>query len=171
MSQPYTADFEQPLTRGAPVTTEVGITLSALPTLRSPMFPIAKQGFSGSPHFGFLSTYPPTACGLATFSRALSDALTADGADVSVVRVADGSLSSSPRIVGELVNGSATSIGTCAELLNQSDIAVIQHDYTIYGGVDGDEVIDILGRLHVPSIVVAHVVLKDPTPHQRSVFE
>jgi dihydroorotase-like cyclic amidohydrolase len=31
--------------------------------------------------------------------------------------------------------------------------------------------VDIIGGLHVPSIVVAHTVLKDPTPHQRSVFE
>ncbi|MCW2624137.1 MAG: glycosyltransferase [Mycobacterium sp.] len=59
----------------------------------------------------------------------------------------------------------------CADLLNQSDIAVIQHEYGIYGGVDGDEVVDIIGGLRIPSIVVAHTILKDPTPHQRSVFE
>ena len=56
-------------------------------------------------------------------------------------------------------------------LLNQCDIAVIQHEYGIYGGVDGDEVVDIIDGLRVPSIVVAHTVLKDPTPHQRSVLE
>jgi glycosyltransferase involved in cell wall biosynthesis len=56
-------------------------------------------------------------------------------------------------------------------LLNQSDIAVIQHEYGIYGGVDGDEVVDIIGGLRIPSIVVAHTILKDPTPHQRSVLE
>ena len=59
----------------------------------------------------------------------------------------------------------------CADLLNQSDVAVIQHEYGIYGGVDGDEVVGIIERLRVPSIVVAHTILKDPTPHQRSVFE
>jgi glycosyltransferase involved in cell wall biosynthesis len=56
-------------------------------------------------------------------------------------------------------------------LLNQSQIAVIQHEYGIYGGVDGDEVVDIIGGLRVPSIVVAHTVRKHPTPHQRSVLE
>ncbi len=145
--------------------------MNAVPTLRSSIFPVAEQGISGKPSFGILSTYPPTACGLATFSSALSEALTANGADVSVVRVADGPPSSSPRVIGELVNGSTTSIAASAELLNQSDIAVIQHEYGIYGGVDGDEVVDIVGRLRVPSVVVAHTVLKDPTPHQRSVFE
>ena len=120
---------------------------------------------------GVLSTYPPTACGLATFTAALSDALCANGADVSVVRVADGSPSSSGRVIGELVNGSATSVAACSELLNQSDVAIIQHEYGIYGGVDGDDVVDIVDGLRVPSIVVAHTILKEPTPHQRSVLE
>jgi hypothetical protein len=58
MSQPKTADLaEQPLTPDVPVTTQVGITLNALPTLRSSIFPVAKQGFSGTPSFGILSTY------------------------------------------------------------------------------------------------------------------
>ncbi len=30
---------------------------------------------------------------------------------------------------------------------------------------------DIIDGLRVPSIVIAHTVLKDPTPHQRSVLE
>ncbi|MDT5007818.1 MAG: polysaccharide biosynthesis protein PslF [Mycobacterium sp.] len=118
-----------------------------------------------------LSTYAPTHCGLATFTAALSDALCANGADVSVVRVADGAPSSSERVVGELLSGSVTSIAATSELLNQNDVAVIQHEYGIYGGVDGDDVLDIIDGLRVPSIVVAHTVLKNPTPHQRSVLE
>ena len=145
--------------------------MSAPPFLPSKLYPIGPQRFSRSSSVGVLSTYPPTPCGLATFSAALSDALCASGAAVSVVRVADGSPSSSGRVIGELVNGSTPSVVGCADLLNQSDIAVIQHEYGIYGGVDGDEVVDIIGGLRIPSIVVAHTILKDPTPHQRSVFE
>jgi glycosyltransferase involved in cell wall biosynthesis len=62
-------------------------------------------------------------------------------------------------------------VAATSELLNASDIVVVQHEYGIYGGVDGDEVVDIIGGLRIPSIVVAHTVLKDPTPHQRSVLE
>jgi hypothetical protein len=149
----------------------VGITLSTLSTLETLNVPLVEQDSSGSASFGILSTYPPTPCGLATFSAALSKGLCANGSDVSVVRVADGSLSSDARVIGELVNGSAASVAATSELLNESDIAVVQHEYGIYGGVDGDEVVDIIGGLHIPSIVVAHTVLKDPTPHQRSVLE
>jgi glycosyltransferase involved in cell wall biosynthesis len=145
--------------------------LSALSTLEISSVPLVGQGPCGSASFGILSTYPPTPCGLATFTAALSEGLCANGSDVSVVRVADGSLSSDARVIGELVNGSATSVAATSELLNESDIAVIQHEYGIYGGVDGDEVVDIVGELRIPSIVVAHTVLKDPTPHQRWVLE
>ena len=62
-------------------------------------------------------------------------------------------------------------MAAASDLLNESDIAVVQHEYGIYGGVDGDEVVNIIGGLRIPSIVVAHTVLKDPTPHQRSVLE
>jgi glycosyltransferase involved in cell wall biosynthesis len=110
-------------------------------------------------------------CGLATFSAALAQGLTANGADVSVVRVSDGPPSECARVIGEMVNGSPTSVAACAEMLNQSDVAVIQHEYGIYGGIDGDEVLDVMDGLRVPSIVIAHTVLKNPTRHQRSVLE
>jgi glycosyltransferase involved in cell wall biosynthesis len=144
--------------------------LTALSSFRS-TFPVVEQGFSGPLSFGILSTYPPTPCGLATFTAALANGLTANGADVSVVRISDGPPSTSTPVIGELVNGSPASVAACAELLNRSDVAVIQHEYGIYGGVDGDEVVDIIEGLRVPSIVIAHTILKDPTPHQRSVLE
>ena len=115
----------------------MGITLTALSSFRS-TFPVVDQRFFGPLSFGILSTYPPTPCGLATFTAALANGLTANGADVSVVRISDGPPSTSTPVIGELVNGSPASVAACAELLNLSDVAVIQHEYGIYGGVDGD---------------------------------
>jgi glycosyltransferase involved in cell wall biosynthesis len=128
------------------------------------------QSFSYVPKFGILSTYAPTICGLATFSAALGAGLTARGVDVEVVRIADASASTSNAVVAELVNGSAPSVAAAAEALNRSDVAVIQHVWGIYGGSDGDEVVEVMKNLTVPSIVIAHTVLKDPTPHQLSVL-
>ncbi len=145
------------------------------PSLTSPYIskldPVGAQRFSLAARVGILSTYAPTHCGLATFTAALSDALAANGTEVSVVRVADGDRSSHDRVVGELVKGSARSIAATCEKLNQNDVVVIQHEYGIYGGVDGDDVVDIVDGLRVPSIIVAHTVLKSPSPHQRSVLE
>lgn len=108
---------------------------------------------------------------MAGFSAAFVAGLEANGADVTVVRVADGSTPSDPRVVGELASGSATSTAACVDLLNRRDVAVIQHDFGIYGGPDGDQVVEVLNGLRVPSMVIAHAIPTDPTTGERSVFE
>lgn len=120
--------------------------------------------------FGILSTFPPTACGLATFSAALAAGLKANGSTARVVRVGGGATPEVGAVVGRLLNGSPSSVAGASELLNQSDVAVVQHEYGLYGGTDGDEVLEILGGLQVPAVVVAHTILSRPTPHQRSVL-
>ncbi len=139
--------------------------------MRVPNLPIeGRDGRVSS--FGILSSFPPTACGLATFTAALATGLAAHNTQVGVVRVvdADGHISQSDRVAGELVNGSRHSVVASSDVLNQFDVAVVQHEYGLYGGRDGDEVLEILGGLHVPSIVIAHTILANPTPHQRSVL-
>jgi len=129
--------------------------------------------------YGFLSTYPPTQCGLATFTAALREQLTgsAPGGSSGVVRLLDvpavpGSLWAAPTgVVGELVAGTAGGPQRAARLLNRFDVAVVQHEYGIYGGADGDEVLTVLRHLDVPVVVVLHTVLVHPTPHQRHVLE
>ena len=134
-----------------------------------------QRGSSSKPTFGILSTYPPTACGLATFSAALAGGLSALGAEVRVVQVVEGTTSAfrgtpGDPVVGELVNGSLESLADTIDLLNQCDVAIVQHEYGLYGGDDGDEVVDILRSLEVPAIVIAHTILTHPTTHQRSVL-
>jgi glycosyltransferase involved in cell wall biosynthesis len=139
--------------------------------VRVPNLPI--EGLDGRGRsFGVLSSFPPTACGLATFTAALATGLAANDTHVGVVRVVDtgGQTSQSERVIGELVNGSGRSLVVASDLLNQFDVAVVQHEYGLYGGTDGDEVLEILGGLHVPSIVIAHTILASPTSHQRSVL-
>ncbi|TDO08226.1 glycosyltransferase involved in cell wall biosynthesis [Mycobacterium sp. BK086] len=144
--------------------------LSVLPSLTPNVVPY--QGVSRAPTIAILGTYPPTLCGLATFSAALSEGLRVDGARVDVVRVADGSPGDGAGVVvGELVNGSPTSVAGAIEILNRSDVVIVQHEYGIYGGPDGDEIVDIVRGIRVPSIVVAHTVPKAPTSQQRWVLE
>ncbi len=118
-----------------------------------------------------MSTYPPTPCGLATFTAALAGGLEANGAGVGVVRVADGTDASPPRVIAELENGVPASVRDAIAALNSCGTVIVQHEYGLYGGTDGDEVLDILRSLTVPVIVVAHTVLLDPTSHQKQVLE
>jgi glycosyltransferase involved in cell wall biosynthesis len=55
--------------------------------------------------------------------------------------------------------------------LNRFDVAIVQHEYGIYPGRDGDEILPLLRNLTVPSIVVLHTVLTTPSAMQKSVLE
>ena len=119
-----------------------------------------------------LSTYPPQLCGLATFAAALEKELQRAGIRVDVVRIDDGldAAELGRSVVAELVNGVPASVRNAAAALSRCDVAIIQHEYGIYGGVDGDEILDLLEALDVPTIVILHTVPLQPTPHQRSVL-
>lgn len=121
--------------------------------------------------YGFMSTYPPTQCGLATFTAALRHHLTAatPGSEGRVVRVlAEAEPGAAEPSVHEMRPGA---VEAAAGVLNGCDVAVVQHEYGIYAGDDGAEVLSVLARLRVPVIVVLHTVLTAPTPGQRRVLE
>lgn len=117
---------------------------------------------------GMLSTYPPTVCGLATFSSALEQELRYLGHPVDIIRVDDGSVGplGDRTVAGVLRSGSRHSIREAAATLSRSDIAIVQHEYGIYGGPDGEEVVQVLKALRVPSVVVLHTVPAQPSGHQ-----
>ena len=120
--------------------------------------------------FGMLSTFPPTQCGLATFSQALVTHLEGSGADVGIVRVVDCPQPAQPRVVHQLVIGERGAARRAAHALNAHDVAVIQHEYGIFGGRDGADVLDVLAEVRVPVVSVLHTVLTSPTPNQRRVL-
>jgi len=133
--------------------------------------PVAPQGFSGTVHIGILGAYAPTPNGPARFSEGLSRAISAHSSDAGIIGVPDRAPFSRGQVIGELVNGSAPSVAACIDLLNQADVAVVQHEFGAYGGVIGDEVVDIVDGLAVPPIVIARTIPKAPTSQQRSVLE
>jgi glycosyltransferase involved in cell wall biosynthesis len=125
--------------------------------------------------YGHLSTYPPTQCGLATFTAALNHHIAASAPDVRsrVVRVlgdTEPRLGTGGRrgVAHEMEPGGAR---TAAAVLDRCDVVVVQHEYGIYSGRDGDDVLAVLDRVRVPVVVVLHTVLTAPTPHQREVLE
>jgi glycosyltransferase involved in cell wall biosynthesis len=121
--------------------------------------------------FGILSTFPPTQCGLATFSQALVTHLLAGGADVGVVRVVDAPApGDQPMVVHQWVTGEHGGEARAAHALNRHDVALVQHEYGIFGGDDGSDVLAVLARIRVPIVTVLHTVLTAPTPNQHRVL-
>lgn len=115
-----------------------------------------------------LSTHPPTVCGLATFNAALRLGLEHHGATVEIVRVLDAG--ADPTTDPTLIAGSRPSLRAAAATLSQHDVAIVQHEYGIYGGPDGEDILALMERLTVPTIVVLHTVPADPTRRQAEIL-
>jgi polysaccharide biosynthesis protein PslF len=126
-----------------------------------------------STRFGFVGTFPPTQCGLATFTAALRGALLQSTTDEGwVVRLVDESASRpGEEVVAQLIANDSASLHQAAAQLNLCDVAILQHEYGVYGGADGSEILHLLDEVRVPCVVVLHTVLTDPTPHQHQVLE
>ena len=127
------------------------------------------------PSIGFVSTYPPTSCGLATFTAALRAAIaTRRGSDhdLGVVSVGDDRhIESRPEVIHQLHNGDDDSMQGAVKALNDHEVALLQHEYGIFGGPDGSEVLELVSRLEIPAIVTLHTVLGDPTTSQQRILE
>jgi glycosyltransferase involved in cell wall biosynthesis len=122
-----------------------------------------------------VGTYPPTECGIATFTSNLRGAIGAplSGWETGVVRVMD---HPDPRPVPDAVveswlAGDAQSLTRCLASLNRYDVVLLQHEYGIFAGVDGQDVLELIDGLEVPLVAVLHTALRTPSSHQRAVLE
>lgn len=120
-----------------------------------------------------VSTYPPTPCGLATFAAALTGGFAAnDVTDIGIVRCGVDSLpNGDDRVITTLRPYDLGSIKESAVALNTYDGVFLQHEFGIFGGEDGDDVVRLLSQLDVPVVTTLHTVPLRPTDHQRRTLE
>jgi glycosyltransferase involved in cell wall biosynthesis len=74
-------------------------------------------------------------------------------------------------VVADIVIGDPAGSARSAVPLDECDVVVVQHEFGVYGGRDGEDVLALLAALTAPTIVVLHTVLTGPTAHQREVLE
>lgn len=126
------------------------------------------------PSIGFVSTFPPTVCGIASYTESLIRAIPerSPGTVTGVVRLVGGpsEASASPMLMHHRT-GDRASLRDATDLLNTFGAVSIQHEFGIWGQRDGVEVLDFIARLSVPTAVTLHTVLDEPTQNQRSITE
>ncbi len=124
-------------------------------------------------HVGMVGTYPPTECGIATFSANVREALMGarPGWRVSVVSVVDEVPEQPAPEATYWARSQTNSLQASIEMLNNCDTVIIQHEFGIFPGRDGESVLDLVDSLRVPLVVSLHTVLTSPSPHQHVIVQ
>jgi glycosyltransferase involved in cell wall biosynthesis len=123
----------------------------------------------------YLSTYPPTECGIATFCQDLSSSLNRTRI-ISPARILainpDGVRKQyPPEVVFQLDQHDLSDYYAAADYVNRSDIEilVVQHEFGIYGGEYGAYLVQLLRALEKPAVVVFHTVLTEADERMKQV--
>jgi glycosyltransferase involved in cell wall biosynthesis len=123
-----------------------------------------------------VSTYPPRACGIGTFAADVRAALIGlDEVDsvAKVVIVDDPSRPQRPGVVATISQGTRGDYVRAARILGRLnvDVVLLEHEYGIFGGRDGEYILSLAEELTQPLVVTLHTVLSQPTAHQAHVLE
>jgi glycosyltransferase involved in cell wall biosynthesis len=123
-----------------------------------------------SPGSVFVSTYPPRRCGIATFTLDLARAVGSH--EIAVLHPTDGPTVYPLEVKHKIRRDVRGDYHRVAMALNESDARVVsvQHEYGIWGGSDGEFVLDFVGALTKPVVATLHTVPHTPSPGQRRVL-
>jgi glycosyltransferase involved in cell wall biosynthesis len=115
-----------------------------------------------------VSTYQPRHCGIAVFSGDLRAALLEADSSLAVDIVSitrGGDPHSHPaEVVTTIRQDAASDYRAAAAALGRAnvDVVLIEHEYGIFGGNDGQLVLELAHQLNVPMVVTLHTVLANP---------
>lgn len=125
----------------------------------------------------FVGNYLPRMCGIATFTYDLAEAVARQaGKDQPVIAMA---MNDTPegyaypdRVKFEVRQDHPVDFSRAADFLNFSRIDVIslQHEYGIFGGEWGSNLLTLVRDLNRPVVMTCHTVVKEPDPVQKEVF-
>lgn len=120
-----------------------------------------------------VGTYPPTECGLATYTSNLRAAIAGTGATARVVRLVDARESGelSEEVAALWVRSDAHGVEAALSVLDRCDVVMAQHEFGIYPGRDGEAIVELVRRCQRPVVTVLHTVLAHPSRHQAAIVD
>lgn len=125
----------------------------------------------------FVGNSLPRRCGIATFTTDIQTAVAAlpFGVETCIAAMTDhGQVYDYPAsVVVQIHDGVAEDYVAAAAALNARsvDVVSLQHEFGIFGGQDGADILTLMRGLNAPIVTTLHTILEDPTPSQRSVLE
>jgi glycosyltransferase involved in cell wall biosynthesis len=124
----------------------------------------------------FIGNHLPRRCGIATFTHDLHRAVSTARRklETCVVAMTDQghTYDYPPAVRFQIHDETIGEYVQAAEFLNNEgfDIVSLQHEYGIFGGEAGGNIIELLTRLEMPIVTTLHTILQEPTPIQRDVM-
>lgn len=125
----------------------------------------------------FIGNHLPRRCGIATFTHDLHRAVAAARPDldtcVAAMNDPGNSYSYPPAVRFQIGDATVSDYTKVASELNRGgfDVACLQHEYGIFGGEAGSNVLELLRLLKMPIVTTLHTILAAPSPAQRTVLE
>ncbi|UCH33908.1 MAG: glycosyltransferase family 4 protein, partial [Armatimonadota bacterium] len=129
------------------------------------------------PRVAYVSTFPPTQCGIATFTEDLTRAVdrqrTLPHSVIVAINTEEAPLTYSPHVRFTIDRNNQADYLEAAEYLNVSDVDLVsvQHEFGIFGGSWGYHVIPFLKALRKPAVATFHTVLRKPEPEAKEVTQ
>ena len=123
----------------------------------------------------FVSTYPPQECGIATYTRALVRGIEEQyGAATCMIAVPENGtrpVGTNDKIAYVIEGGGQYSYAKAAHWINNSscDVVWLQHEFGLFGGPQGKDVLTLCRHLRKPLITTLHTVMQDPPPAAREI--
>ncbi|MGC8834931.1 MAG: glycosyl transferase family 1, partial [Armatimonadota bacterium] len=124
-----------------------------------------------------LATYPPRECGIGTFTKDLVDAIQkfTPFSDMSIIAInEEGAIHQYGRRVRFVIRqDELETYHEAADWLNASSVSIlsIQHEYGIFGGEDGEYLLDFMARVRKPMVTTLHTVLTKPKENQKRIIQ
>lgn len=127
-------------------------------------------------HLAFVGDYVPRRCGIATFTADICEAIAGEFPKtkciVGSVNDREAGYDYPGRVRFEIEEKEIASYRRAAEFLNINNVEVlsVQHEFGIYGGPAGSNLLELLRGVRMPVVTTLHTVLQDPDPDQRMVM-
>jgi glycosyltransferase involved in cell wall biosynthesis len=121
-----------------------------------------------------VGNYLPRKCGIATFTTDLCDAIHAEYSATELLALPVNDTAEGygypERVRFELSEDNLASYRQAADFLNFSniDLVCLQHEYGIFGGPAGSNILELLRRIQMPVVTTLHTVLREPNADQRA---
>jgi glycosyltransferase involved in cell wall biosynthesis len=118
----------------------------------------------------FVATYPPRRCGIATFTRDLADS--SGNFEIAALHTSGDTDLYPSEVRHRIRRDVRADYIEVAHDLNRSGAGAVsvQHEYGIWGGDDGEYVLDFVRTLTKPVVTTLHTVPQDPSESQRAIL-